>query len=199
MPTWTEKEIEDWAAENVHAWHPEVEIPGSEHRTFPSVVGQQVRLPTGQIMDLLLLHREARGVGVLTVVELKREAADDGSLTQLLSYMVTLFDCIWRMRERGELAVDGDRFKVRGILMAPSASDNVMRAIAAQRGDVDFFRVSLDISAQHATTFYTGRDRAMPHLAAEITEAMAGFDTSCEQEVELADAVAASRDEGADV
>lgn len=121
----SEKDLEDWAEQHMAPLiHP-----------CARLLGRQVQLPSGKRLDLLFDHRVASR-WLLTVVELKAEAATVDTVLQCLGYVNELRKCSW------------DDYEVRGVVAAPRVSDDAMSLIREMRGMAWMsLRVSLTVTS----------------------------------------------------
>jgi hypothetical protein len=128
----TEKEIEDWVCDNIS------EFMGGDDA---ALLGRQIHLSDGGILDVLALHVHEDYEWVpgedqptiinrptLSVIELKAQRIDASALAQVLGYMGTISD------ELGAADDDNRRAKipnlrVRGILSAPEITTEAMHAL----------------------------------------------------------------------
>lgn len=112
-----ERVYEDWLVENVYVF-------GHDAR----IVARQKALPSGGVLDLLVLNADG-----LSVVEVKAIRATDQAILQLLRYV-------------GEVGSDPKcPLPVHGVLAAPSVSP---AALCATRGaGLEYLRLSAGLSA----------------------------------------------------
>ena len=106
MPTWTEKEIEDWAEGTPEQiWACDC--------TRVECVGRQITLPSGKRLDLLLVALDPDHRWRLVVVEIKAGVSDAAALVQLVDYI------------REVRASYGPTVKVSGVLLAKDHPEEV--------------------------------------------------------------------------
>lgn len=126
-----ERELEDWVCENLGAV-----VDGAP----PTMVGRQVRLPNGKIMDVLAVSYEEyytpKGYGSvfnIIPIEVKRDRVGARALVQLLGYMATIGVCapeiVHRFIESTPNYAPIDRVRVSGILVGQYMDDDVRMAL----------------------------------------------------------------------
>lgn len=150
----TEKDLENWIAANI------ADVM-DDHDAF--VVGQQIRLPNGQILDVLAGVWETwaagpeddtseNGILRLTIIEVKRDRIDSAAVAQLLTYMGALDVAADRAR-RQRLDGEGRKaFSVHGLLAAPAITQEAALAIRPLQ-DVGFVLLETNIVASQPDNF----------------------------------------------
>lgn len=150
----TEKDLENWIAEH---------IGGVMEDEDAFVIGQQLRLPNGQVLDILAgcwetrangLHDDCAQKGVLhlTIIEVKRDRIDLPSVTQLLTYMGALDVAV---HLAGAPQTDNDyrkSFEIQGLLAAPSISADACLAVK-MLGNVGYVHLKTHVQAERWYTF----------------------------------------------
>lgn len=128
-----ESDLEDWVCQHIQ----EVVGPRAE------VVGRQIRVPGGGILDVLAIEREPYPGDefTLTVIEIKRHTIDESAVAQLLSYLGALLN-IKALGLGGGTGVK----ELRGVLAGPGIAKRAAFAVNALR-NVDFVNLSWTISA----------------------------------------------------
>ncbi len=139
MASWSERELEDWLCEHVQDFFGEAY----------TLLGRQVPLPDGKIMDMLLWNQRYAS---LAIVELKSVVADGEALAQLMCYQHLLTATIERdefYQPLHEAVPDEKKSFWRmhvdpeGFLVAPDFSEYVKVGVAQAHG------VQLRFAAMH--------------------------------------------------
>lgn len=115
-----EKRFEDWICDNI----------GKVAGGYSRLVGRQITLPNGGILDVLAVSEEPDSNGemrpVFSIIEVKKEVIDAAAVQQVLTYMGAFRLALragwlmWRQETKQWGAEDPE---IRGVLAAPSISN----------------------------------------------------------------------------
>lgn len=181
----TERILEDWACANLR------DLVGEPE---PTLVGRQVRLPNGQVLDLLVAHFSPYRQLHLTVVELKRDRIEVPAVAQVLGYVGQVLAIRDVIAAHSKPRVGS--MHVRGLLAAPAISPAAARCIEACGGALSYATIEIGKRPVAACTMpiVDAGEAAIERTAIEIAERLpptppppAGRDVEWWEEIDLTD------------
>ncbi len=151
MP-YTERELEDWVCANIET---------ALDRKNARVIGRQVRLPHGGILDVLALFPVGTDHLALAVIELKAGPVGRDAVAQLLSYMGALEEVTRGLAG----AMTCPYTELWGFVAGPSLTTDAGLCLKALTGSVRFMQLTPRIVSE----VWSGIDCNLPAEAVAST------------------------------
>jgi hypothetical protein len=147
--TASERQLEDWVCANIRI------VTGDP---MAEVVGRQLPLANGMVLDVLALTREDDSVD-LVVIELKRQVIDEAAIAQALTYIGALnHDYVLNSEV---LTDDAGVFRhyqsVRGLVIAPAITSAACHILLGLNGLVQYKLLSFGEFGATWDAFNLGR------------------------------------------